>query len=201
MKNVMNNSKKVLVMVALLTTIIGYANENSFFNKKDDNNKIVLTFKHVKAGNLFTIKDENGNVLYKEKIQEAGNYKKGFDVSNFSDGNYFYELDKDVEITVVPFTIRGKEVQYFREKTKTIFKPVTVLKGDMVFVTKLALQNEALDIKVYSDGNSFNGYDLIHSESIDGTKNIERIFKIENFEKGSYKIVYKTQGRLFVEYM
>lgn len=188
-------------MVALLATVMGYANDKSFFTLKNEANKTVLTLTHVKAGNLVSIKDESGIVLYKETIQQAGVYKKGFDFSNLADGKYFLEVNKDVEIDIAPFSVKDKKVSFDDEKSETIFKPVTILKGDKVFITKLALHNEALDIQVYFDNNDANGYDLIHSESIAGPKNIERIFQIENFKKGSYKIVYKTQGRLFVEYI
>ncbi len=201
MKNVINNSKKVFLMVALAATVMGYANDKSFFYLKNEANKTVLTLTQVKAGNLVSIKDENGIVLYKELIQQAGIYKKGFDFSNLTDGKYFLELNKDVEIDIVPFSVKGKEISFEDEKTETIFKPVTVLKEDKVFITKLSLEKEALDIKVYYDSSDTNQYELIHSESIKGTKNIERILKISDFEKGNYKIVYRTEGRLFVEYI
>ncbi|MBP2834288.1 hypothetical protein J8281_19060, partial [Aquimarina sp. U1-2] len=69
MKNVIHTSKKVFLMVALLVTVIGYANDKSFYISKGDAGKTTLTLMEVKKGDLFTIKNENGLILYKEAIQ------------------------------------------------------------------------------------------------------------------------------------
>jgi len=200
MKNVMNNSKKVLLMVALFATVIGYANDNLFTITKSVANKTVLTLDNVKQGNLFTIKDKNGIVLYKESIQQGGIYKKGFDLTSLPDGGYFFELEKDMEITSIPFTVEANQVSFDKVKSETVFKPVTVVKDDLVFISKLALTESPLEIEIYlNDGSGAKVYSEIVSEC--NNKKIERVFKIVNFKEGDYKIVYKTEGRTFVEFI
>ena len=202
MKNVMNNSKKVFLMVALLATVMGYANESSFYISKNDDNRTTLTLTDVKVGNLFSIKDENGIILYKEAIQETGIYTKGFDLTALPNGNYFFELDKDMEITTIPFSVSNREVTFEKELSETTFKPVTVVKGDLILVTQLSLNEKPLEIEVYYEGGNYrNPSQLIHSETISNTKNIKRVYKLYNLKKGDYKIVYKTDGREFVEYI
>ena len=51
MKNAIKYSKKGIVMVTLFTTLLSFANENSFFNIKNDAKKTALTLKSVKEGN------------------------------------------------------------------------------------------------------------------------------------------------------
>lgn len=203
MKNVMNNTKKVFLMVALFAMVMGYANDNSFYISKGDANKTVVTLNDVKEGNLFTIKDENGLILYKESIQQNGLYKKGFDLTSLPDGSYFFELDKDMEIKTIPFTVKKSEVVFNKDNEETIFKPSTVVKQDLLFVSKLALEGEELEISIYQESNSFYStpYELIHTETISNTKKIERVFKFVDFREGQYKIVYKTEGKTFVKFI
>lgn len=202
MKNVMNNTKKVFLMVALLATVMGYANDRSFYITKGDANKTVLTLDDVKEGNLFTIKDENGVVLYKEAIQQSGVYKKGFDLTSLPDGSYFFELNKDMEITTIPFIVKASEVLFEKENAQTVFKPLTVLKNNRLFVSQLSLDKEPLEIKIYQDGGAYSSpFQLIYEETISDTKTIERVFKLVNFSRGQYRIVYKTKGKTFVEFI
>jgi len=202
MKKEMNNLKKVFLMVALMTTVMGYANEKTFSIKENDANKTVLTLADVKAGNLFKIKDENGIVLYKETIERKGTYSKGFDLTSLPNGSYFFELEKDMEITTIPFEVKASEVTFKKELSKTFYKPSIHTRGNMIFVNQLSLNEIPLEIEIYYDGGDYSqAYELLHNETISNTKIIERVFELEDFERGKYKIVFKTEGREFVKFI
>ncbi|WP_203257541.1 hypothetical protein [Hyunsoonleella ulvae] len=201
MKNVIHTSKKVFLMVALLVTVIGYANDKSFYISKGDAGKTTLTLMEVKKGDLFTIKNENGLILYKEAIQENGVYKKGFDLTSLPDGSYFFELDKDMEITTIPFTVKASDVAFDKSKSETVFKPLTVVRNDHLLVSQLSLEKKPLKIKIYQEGSTYSSsYELIHSETITDTKHIKRVYKLRDFSKGQYKIVFMTEGQKFVKF-
>lgn len=185
-----------------MATVIGYANDKSFSIFNNAAKKTVLTLTDVKKGNLFTIKDENGLILYKEAIQQGGVYKKGFDLTALPDGSYFFELEKDIEVTTIPFTVKETEVAFEKSKSETVFKPLTVIKGDFVFVSQLSLDEEPLEIEIYYDGGTNSrSFELLYSETIKNTKNIERVFKFTNLKVGDYKIVYRTEGKQFIEFI
>ncbi|MFI1772749.1 hypothetical protein, partial [Thalassobellus citreus] len=94
MKNLI---KKSILLVTVFTTMLSIANETPNNNKKAYK-ETALTINNVSEGNLLTIKDYNGIVLYKELISVSGTYKKGFDLTALPSGNYFFEVDKDMEI-------------------------------------------------------------------------------------------------------
>jgi len=199
MKNQIKNTKKGILMVTLMVASLSFANaKTSFDNTVVDAERTSVTFANVKEGDLLSIKDENGIVLYKESIQHAGIYTKGFDLTSLPDGKYLFELDKDVEITVIPFKVSTNKVEFDKDLEKTIFKPTTRVEGNFVFVSKLSLSEAPLKIKVYY-GSDFNNYDLIHSETIENTKLIERVYKLDGLNNGTFKIVYQTEGRQFTE--
>ena len=199
MKNVINTPKKVIIMVAMISTVMGYANNESG-NLIKDLKKTSITLK-VKQGNLLFIKDANGIILYRETIEQNGLYTKGFDLSALPNGNYVVELEKDVEIKIMPFEVLETKVIFNKEDESLFFKPVTRVKDDLVFVSKIALDNENLNIAVYKKAENFTdaNYDLVFEESLKETKNLERIYKLSR--EGDYKIVYSTNGRVFTEYI
>lgn len=198
MKKRINNLKKGILMVAMSATVMGFASDfnNTTINKGAK--KTAITFVNVKRGNVLKIKDSYGITLYKELIDHSGMYTKGFDLSELPNGDYIFEMNKDVEINTIPFTVFSNDVIFDKEKERKIFKPVTRVQGDLVFVSKLVLDNEFLNIKIYFETVN-NGFDLVHSEVVEENKTINRVFKLS--QKGSYKIVYHSQGREFIEYI
>jgi len=100
MKNVINSIKKGFLMATIFATTLSFANEVSLTTIKNDADKTSLTLTDVKQGNLLSIKDENGITLYKESIEKTGIYTKGFDLTALPNGEYSFEIDKDVEISI-----------------------------------------------------------------------------------------------------
>ncbi|WP_242083804.1 hypothetical protein [Aestuariivivens sediminis] len=196
MKNVLTHTKKVILIAAVFAVTIGYANENSLNTNKKNLRATALTINNVKEGNLLSIKSENGIILYKESIEESGKYSKHFDLTELPDGNYYFELDKDVAIKVIPFTVKLNEVSFSKEEETTIFKPFLREKGDLVYITKLAIRSEPLKITVFRIDHS--GSDLLHTETIKGVQNIGRVYKLK---EGNYKIVCHSNNKEFTKYI
>lgn len=195
MKNVLLHIKKGTLMVAMMATVIGYASERTSIVK--DAKRTSITLKNVKEGNLLSIKDVNGFILYKEVIEQSGLYSKGFDLTALPNGKYFFELEKDVEIKTIPFSVSNKKVVFEKDAEETYHKPVAVLKNNMVYVTKLAPNGEPLKISFYSDEPS-GAEELLYSEVIEGTQAIERVYKLES---GNYKIVFKSNNKDFTKFI
>ena len=200
MKNVIKHSKKGILMVTLFATMLSFANEVSFYSIKNDAGRTSLTLNHVKEGNLLSIKDNKGVILFKEFMEKTGTYKKGFDLTALPNGSYIFELDKDMEITIIPFTVMSKSVLFNKELEKTIFKPYANIKGNVVYVTKLSLNKEPLKIDIYFTGSSYlNGSEKVYSEKIEDKINIERVFELKGLEEGSYRMVFHSEGRVFTK--
>ncbi|WP_432416484.1 hypothetical protein, partial [Flavivirga aquatica] len=112
MKNVIKIIKKSLVIATVFATILSNATEVSLITVKEDVKKTALTINNVKKGNLLSIKDSNGIILYKELIKTTGTYKKGFDLAVLPDGNYFFVVDKDLEVNTIPFSVNSSKVLF-----------------------------------------------------------------------------------------
>ena len=196
MKNRKTTLRKIILTGAMLIALISNAANGLNNDPKKDLNKTTFTLKNVKQGNQLIIKDLYGLILYKEQIKDSGNYSKGFDLTSLPDGSYVFELEKDLEIKSFPFTVTAKKV-IFNENETTIYKPFVSFKNNYIYVSKLALNNEPLDVKIYCQ----DGTELIYSENIKDTKVIEKVYKLALNAKGNYKIVLSSNGREYYEYV
>jgi len=191
--------KTNVLMVAIFTMMLNNANANNFIPLKKELKETTLTLNNVKKGHRLLIKDLNGLVLYKEFIQDSGSYYKGFDLTSLPSGDYYFELDKDLEIKIIPFNVTFNDVVFDKKNETSIFKPTVRVKNNKVFISKLSLDLKPFEIKVYQE-NPGKDY-LLYSETIENTKVIERLYTLPENQKVSYKIIFKTEGREFVEHI
>jgi hypothetical protein len=194
--------KKGILLVTMLAAMISYASEPSTFEKKNEIKTTTLSIHSVKLGQQLIIKDDNGLVLYRELIKQSGTYNKGFDLTALPNGNYYFELDKDVEIRVIPFKVYLNTVEFLKEKETTFFKPVVRFKDNKILLSRLSLDYKPLEVNIYYEGySSSSSYELIHTEKFKDTKIVERVYALDKSKKGMYKVVVKTEGKVFTETM
>tara|TARA_R110001592_G_scaffold53653_2_gene164550 strand:- start:6139 stop:6798 length:660 start_codon:yes stop_codon:yes gene_type:complete len=195
--------KKSILMGVMLTTLLSNAtNEGSSFipKKEKDISRTMVTINDVKKGQKLVIKDVNGFVLYKELLKEAGIYTKTFDLTELPDGDYVFELDKDLQIKTIPFSVFSNEVTFDKEKETTIYKPYIRLKDNYIYINKLALNEAPLDVKIYYSGDSNTGYnELIYSETIKNTKSIGKVYKLLKDAPGKYSVELSSDNRTYQE--
>ncbi|RED48856.1 hypothetical protein [Seonamhaeicola aphaedonensis] len=192
MKNVLSNFKKGILMVAIMATVTGYANDGKLIVKEAK--RTSLTFKNVKQGNLLTIKDANGLTLYKELIEKSGVYSKGFDFTALPDGNYFFELEKDVEIKTIPFSVLSNKVTFNKELETLYHKPVAIVKKDMLYISKVASDYEPLTVSLYGKDSG----ELLYTETITNTCVIEKAYKLK---AGNYRLVLNSNNKYFTKFI
>lgn len=187
----MKTIKNLVVFVMMLTIATGYANENYI----DGSNKVitVLKFSNVKKGHQYTIKDNQGFVIYSKTIDRNGTYTQEFDFTALADGLYTFEIIKDFEITVKPFQIAAEQVLFLHDMETKEFKPVVRLENHDLMISHLTLEEKPLVIELF-----FNG-ELIYADELKGSKILKRIYKLSAEEKGSYFLRLKSGNRLFTD--
>ena len=193
--------KTGILLVTMLATMLSNASKPEMAEKNFKIENTTLSINNVKQGQQLIIKDSNGIVLYKEMIDRSGVYKKGFDLTSLPNGEYYFELDKDTEVQVIPFKVAMNKVEFLKEKETKFFKPVIRLKDNKILLSRLSFNQKPLEVKIYYEDNSYysSDYLLLHSEKFKDTKVIERVYELDKSKKGSYKVVVKTEGREFTE--
>lgn len=81
------------------------------------------------------------------------------------------------------------------------FKPIVRIKNNLVFISMLSLDLEPVSVKLYYDPskNSIGNYELIYQEKFEDQMNISRIYRLDEKKKGVYKVVFKIDGKTFIE--
>ncbi|MBU3011653.1 hypothetical protein KO506_09585 [Polaribacter vadi] len=180
--------KTVLVASLMLGTFTNYANNTTSENTLDAS-KVKVVFNEVKKGQKLTIKNINGTVLYSENVAQAGKFIKTFDFSLLKDGNYTLELEKDFQIIVKSLKIEDNKVIFAEDTKKVILKPVIRKKENLIMITKIAFDNQPLEVDLYYNN------EIILSETLEGEEILNRVYKLDINEKGDYKVVVKNNGR------
>lgn len=157
-------------------------------------NEAKVSFEKVERGAVLKLKDKPGNTLFRERIRTDGDYSRGFDLSKLPDAEYYFELDKENVIQVVPFRVRSNTVEFVENTEYKITKPQFQLKGDLLYISNASDENQTVEIKVY-----YEGRELAYSESLSAAKNIRRVYDFSGSITGQYNIVVNSDGREFVE--
>ncbi len=186
--------KRTLTAAALCIAVVNYGNEVSHSTEQRENTPTHLNFGMMTAGTVVIIKNHHGLILYKESIKRSGAYSKDFDLTSLPDGTYYFELNKNYEIKIIPFTVASNTVTFNKEKEKIIKKPRVTISGDHVIVSRASSEEQPMEVKIY-----YEGQELAYSEKIKNEKNIRRVYSFSTSSSGSYKIVLKAEGRKFVK--
>lgn len=184
--------KKYLLMIVLFTTIESYSNEITLHANDQTNNVTAVSIDSVNEGSLFVIKDSAGLILYSEQVEKSGTYSKKFDLTNLPDADYYFELDKQDKIKVIPFKVKHNIARIIKDAEYEIVKPEVTIKNDRVYISKTSSTEETIHIKIY-----YEGKDLAFSEKFKNTDKINRIYDFSTSKKGNYTIVFMAEGRSF----
>ncbi|WP_417290781.1 hypothetical protein [Corallibacter sp.] len=187
MKRLIKNS---LVLVALFTTLLNFGNVKA--------KETYVTFSNVKKGSLLSLKDEDNQIIYKEEIQAEGYYSKKFDFTLLPTGNYYFELEKDLEINTKPFSVTLEAIDFHEEKSVKFYKPIVSLKGSKVLISQLTLNKKPLDIKLYYE-DGIGGFEMIYATTLKDKLILETILKLSEERTGTYKLILKTENYKFEE--
>ncbi|NPD84913.1 hypothetical protein HNS38_09100 [Lentimicrobium sp. L6] len=191
MKNVMKQS---LVILALFTALYTYAGEVITFSSNDVNAKSLVKIQQISEGTHFSIKDEDGITLYQETINNSGIVSKLLDFSTLPDADYYFELDSEEKIKVIPFSVNKSVAEFVAAEEYSIVKPKIVVNDQLVHISNDALENQKVDVKVYYEND-----DLAFRELLQDAKAINRTYDFSSSLKGNYTIVLTKEGRTFVD--
>lgn len=188
-------TKKSLVVLGLFATTFMFGNgEIKTFND-NDGNLTSMSFKKVKLGSELSIKDGQGLILYKESIAKSGDYSKEFDLTTLPNGNYYFELDSEFKIMIIPFKVVSNQVEFMKDEKTTIFKPYVRVKDNLVFVSRVSQEESPIAYKIYYEDN----YDVVMSEKFESNSRLNRIYDFSKAKKGNYLFVFKSMGRKFTK--
>ncbi|WP_445725568.1 hypothetical protein [Flavobacterium sp.] len=194
MKNLV---KKGLVVAMLFTAMIatGAGKDNSVKFTVVNSKMIDLKLENKDGKIQISLKDQHGEVLHSEKFK-GSNFAKKYDLKILPMGHYYFEIEGESKIKMIPFEVTDKEVAYNHELETIYFKPTILQEKDAVCISKLALEKEDLTI-VFLDEND----NLLYNETISGPGKLAKKLNIKQLEKGTYRLYVRSGDRVYSEYL
>lgn len=187
MKKLIKNGFVLLMSV----TFSIHTYSTSSFNAYEE---IVLDSGYVTKGTLFIVKNTKGKIIHKKVFEKSENFNEDLGLLDLKDGNYTMELIKDLEIKVIPFKVVTNKVIIEDNKSYSIFKPFVCVKNRLVYLTRLSLHMEDLNLEIYDIENN-----LIYSEFIKEEMAVQRVYDFSKLDDKTFKIQMVSKGRTFVE--
>lgn len=176
--------KNMLVLAVMLGTYTSFANARL---------EVLPTFNNVKKGNLISVTDAKGSLIFSGQINFDGNIRNLYDFSQLSDGVYIIEVEKDFEIEVSTVEVKDNSVNFVTRKKETIFKPVIRVEKDVLLISKLALNNKEMEVELYYEN------ELLSTEVVKGEQILNRVYKLDKTFRGHYTTIIKSNGRTFIK--
>lgn len=194
----MNNlkiQKSVVTAVLLLLPLLSFADGFPFVKLTSKENKMITLRVGSAESDLTNIRIKNqfGQVLYAETVENVNGILKNFDLSHLESGRYKIELENDLNIEEFPITITWDSVTVAEKQFNTIHKPFVKLKENgIVDFNYLNLKSNNTSVLITnSKGN------VIYKENLGNQSGIEKRFDISSLEKGEYQIMVQSGDRNF----
>ncbi|QCE41062.1 hypothetical protein [Psychroserpens sp. NJDZ02] len=187
--------KHILALAIVFATLSSNATEHTFLNNEEDG-KTILKFGKVNQGDQLTVKDAFGLILYKEAIIENGQYNKSFDLTALPNGNYIFELDKQNQIRVYPFTVDINVVTFNKEKVSVLNKPKVTSNNNNIYITAQNPEQVNYTIEIFYDSVE-NTNEKIYSGTFKNTTTMGKKFRLLEDKDEAYKVVVTANGRSF----
>ncbi|MBT8317604.1 MAG: hypothetical protein HKP59_08250 [Lutibacter sp.] len=188
--------RKLVVMLFLGTSLLSNANNVStgIIMYGNESKSVVLDFENFDGSIEVSIKNSFGLTLFKEKFQGV-KFSNKYDLTSLPNGNYFFEINGQTKIKVLPFIVNEASVSFEREKEEIYYKPIVrEYKKNIFSISMVALGEKNLKIALYdADSN------LIYNEELQDDVYLGRLINISNLNLGKYKLVMKSNNRTFVE--
>lgn len=192
MKNLV---KKGLLIAMLCFAMVAKASDNdSGIKVTVINSKLIdLKLQNFDGDLVISVKDMTGQVLYSENYR-GSKFSKKYDIKTLPTGDYFFEIEGHTKIKLMPFTVSSNEVKFNNEIEAVYFKPIVRRKNDLVYISKIALKNETLNVVLFDENEN-----VLYNEKISGSTTIGKTLNIKELETGSYKLVLSSDNRVFTE--
>jgi hypothetical protein len=187
--------KSVIAIVLVMLPLMSFADSFPFVKLTSKENKIIT----LRVGSarsdmtLIKLKDQFGEVIYSETVNNIDGIVKNFDLRHLELGQYKIELENELYIEVLPITVTLDTVVVGEDQFTTLYKPYIKLKQKgYVELNFLNLSTSDTSIMI----TDYNG-EVVYKENLGSNSDIEKRYDMSSLQKGDYKFIVQNDGRIF----
>lgn len=185
--------KKIVAAIVLL--IVGTAlnagtgiGERSIKVSTEKSKAVVLRMDNLGKGTAVSLKDGEGNLLFKEQAGES-TYGKVLNLKSLEMGDLYLEIENDEQLEIL--TIKVTDTQAYLEKSAQVLieKPIVKVKGDMAKVF-FGAQDSETKVTLFDAHR-----DIAYRHTVKGAG--AKSYDLSDLAAGNYQFQFKTGGKTF----
>lgn len=194
MKKVLFNVKNNTILTAILCCFAISSFSSSLYANVDvqsKGKKVILDLTHM-YGDKATCKliDQQGKVLYINKINALDQEVKSYDLSSLTKGDYTMIIEDEMSIDKIFLQLSDSKITHV-EKSKPIYKPTFIAEANDKVHFNLLSRNKEATLSVTRNGEE------LYSETYEGEPSINEIIDFSQADKGDYTIKVSILGEVF----
>lgn len=153
--------------------------------------KAVVAISNNTASNFqISIEDKNGEIIYfKETTAENTDFRKVFDFSKLTAGEYTLTATMDGQTTERSFKVENNKIAVGQEKTA--IDPFFTFKEDVLALSFLNFSEENLSLNFYDN----NG--LVYSKELGKKFNVTAGYDLSKLPNGLYTVILSTDSKSY----
>jgi hypothetical protein len=194
MKN-LKIQKSVIAIALIALPLMSFADGFPFVKLTSKENKMITLRVGSAQSDMTNIKIKNqfGQVIYSETVENVNGILKNFDLKNLASGHYKIELENALNIEVLPITITWDSVMVAHDQFTTVHKPFFKLNenGNVDF-NYLNLNAKSTKVMITNEKGN-----VIYKEDLGNGSEIEKRYDISSLEKGNYQFIVQSGDRNF----
>jgi hypothetical protein len=137
-----------------------------------------------------SIESEKGDLIYyKESAKEITDMRQVIDYSNLENGSYALKLKVNDTYLSTAFDIKNKAIKV--GETKTQYAPHYAFSNDILKLSYLNFDKEAVRFEIYNDG------ELVFEDKLGKDFVISAGFDLSKLEKGKYEIELSSMNNQY----
>ena len=194
MKNI-TNKNWIVALALVLMPLMSFAGGFPYVKLMNKENKVLTlrvssnTSEQVKI----YIKDQTGQTLYAENVENQEGILKIFNLKNLKSGNYSVELESSFNIEILPIQIKKDTIEIIETEFSTVYKPYIKLnqKG-MIDFNLLNLNTENTSVLITDDKGI-----VVYKESLGRETELKKRYDVSALDKGTYHMFVQKGNRSF----
>ena len=136
--------------------------------------------------------DEQGRVVYNNKIMALDQEVKSYDLSGLRKGDYTMIIEDEMSIDKIFLELSDSEI-ILLEKSKPIYKPTIIKQADKKVHFNLLSRTKDATLSVFKNGEEF------FAKIYEGEPSINQIIDFSQADRGDYVIKVSILGEVFYE--
>lgn len=189
----MKKAVKTFLAVLLLLVALNVNAADGLDLRINDKQNLIVELQQIEKGSVLSLKDMDGEVIFKDRFFEESEYSKTLDFNELPDGEYTLSFDKQYSIASYVISKRNEDLIIEDNGYSFVFKPSFITKENKVRVHLANPTQQTISLEIFDKEGiivgSATSRDMVLKKTLDFSKT----------PKGEYTVKIKLGKESFTK--